>query len=126
MENNDSFIDDILSEWNGNTIDFDTYLKMNSDRNLIVDIYPFEIADPEKNWQVEIFYRKFLDKQISCREYLAHEQKYLQFMKHLWLYNATDVFYDLSFDRSFKKGLKSWRFTKKKQKAAKMPNVDSW
>ena len=106
MENKNCFIDDILSQWNSRSIDFDAYMDSYNDKNLIVDIYPFAIDDSEKNWQVEIFYRNFLDKTISRSMYLEHEQRYLRFIQLLWLYNSTDVFYDLRFHNYFRKGLK--------------------
>jgi hypothetical protein len=98
-----------------------------NDKNLIVDIYPFAIDDSEKNWQVEIFYRNFLDKTISRSMYLEHEQRYLRFIQLLWLYNSTDVFYDLRFHNYFRKGLKKRNPIKKNpQQSEEIQNIESW
>ena len=127
MENNKSFIDDILSQWNVQTTDLNTYINSYNDKNLIVDIHPFEITDLDKNWQVEIFYRKFLDKNISRSLYFDHEQRYLRFIKYLWLYNSTDVFYDLRFDNYFRKGLKRYNPIKKAIDVSdEVHNIASW
>ena len=127
MENKNSYIDDILSQWNLKSIDFDTYVESYDDKNLIVDIYPFEIENPEKNCQVEVFYRRFLDKNIPRNQYFDYEQRYLNFVKYLWMYNATDVFYDLLFDNYFRKGLKKYKTIRKKiQISEEIQNADSW
>lgn len=127
MENKNSFIDGILSEWNLKAIDFGTYIDSYNEKNLIVDIYPFAIDNPEKNWEVEVFYRKFLDKNISRSLYFSYEQRYLRFIKYLWLYNSTDVFYDLRFDNYFRKGVKKYNHIKRRQKTSEeLKNIDSW
>ena len=127
MENNNSFVDDILSKWNLKANSIDEYIDAYNDKNLIVDIYPYTINDLDKCWQMEIFYRKFRDKEISRNVYLNHEEKYLNFIKYLWLYNSTDIFYDLRFDNYFRKGLKKYSPLKKsKQISDKTENIESW
>lgn len=126
MENKRSFVDEILFEWGIQGITFDTYVESHSSKNLIVDIYPFTILNPEKNRQVEIFYSKLLSKTVSRKYYLDCEQKYINFIRYLWLYNDTDAFFDLHFDRYFRKGLKKRRGTRLSHASEELCNIDSW
>ena len=126
MENKRSFVDEILFEWGIQGITFDTYVDSHSSKNLIVDIYPFTILNPEKNRQVEVFYSKLLSKTVSRKYYLDCEQKYINFIRYLWLYNDTDAFFDLHFDRYFRKGLKKRRGTRLSHASEELCNIDSW
>ena len=126
MENNRSFVDEILTCWGIQGIDFDSYVNAYNSKNLIVDIFPFSVLDPEKFWQVEVFYGKLLDKTISPKCYFDYEGKYLRFIKFLWLYNVTDAFFDLNFDNYFRKGIKKHFKPKHPQASEELHNVDSW
>lgn len=120
--NNNSFFNDILFDWNTILIDEDIVDVM-LERGMIVDIYPFRIEDSEKNYQVEVFYRKFVEKNISKTSYLNYENKFLSFIKLLWIYNSTDVFYDLIFDKHFKKSLRKYRFKRCNQDSQIINNI---
>lgn len=130
MENKDNFAERILSEWScpkGDHIDMQDYIDRNADKCFIIDMFPYQIKDPEKNHQVEIFYRKFLDDDVSAAEFLNCETKYLDLIKNFWLYNQVEVCYDLQFAEYFRKGfLKRRSFRKTKRKYEIQENVTSW
>lgn len=77
----------------------------------MIDIFPYRILHPDKYDQVSIFYRKLLDREIRKKEFLYQEQKFIYFIKGLWLYNPVNISYDLHNKRYFQKGL-SKRFFK--------------
>lgn len=126
MENKRSFIDEILFQWGIQGVDFDTYLESYNDKNLIVDIYPFTVLSPQKFRQVAVFYGKFLDKTISKKCYFDCERKYLSFIRHLWLYNETDAFFDLYFDNYFRKGLRKQHGLKNCQASEELHDISDW
>ena len=127
MGSNDvnSFIRNILIEWNMVSESNDV-VEFMTEMGLIVDIYPFQIKDLEKSHQVEVFYRKFLDKDISRKTYLTYENNFLKFIKLLWTYNETNLFYDLAFDNYFLKAFKKICFTKKRKKSNTVNNISNW
>ncbi len=108
MESNEflTFTDCILTEWTGETHSFDAverYVEEHPDKSVIVDIFPDTIVDIDKYYQVSVFYRKWVDRDISGTTYLGNEKKYLDFVNILWLYNTVDICYDLSFSNYFRK-----------------------
>ena len=127
MGSNDfnSLISDIFNEWNLTPIHNDVVDFM-SDKGIVIDIYPFKITDLEKNHQVEVFYRKFLDRDIPKKTYLTCENKFLTFIKFLWIYNSTNVFYDLVFDNYFLKAIKKSFFFKQKHKSKIIHSISNW
>ena len=127
MENNknNAFINDILVTWGLTSANNDIVDQMH-DMGLVVDIHPFQIENPEKNYQVEVFYQKFLDGNISKDTYLNYENKFLNFVKLLWTYNVTDVLYDLFFDKHFLKAFKKNYFVQNKPKSQVINNISSW
>ena len=124
-DKNNAFINDILGAW-GWTPTNNDIVNLMRDMGLIIDIHPFQIENPEKNYQVEVFYRKFVDGDISKDTYLNYENKFLNFVKLLWTYNVTDVLYDLFFDKHFQKALKISYFVQSKRKSQVINNISSW
>ena len=132
MESNEflNFVDCVLEEWTGKAYSFDgieQYATEFPSKSVIVDIFPSIIADVDKYYQVSVFYRKWVDGEISKTTFLRHENNYVNFVKELWLYNTVDICYDLSFSNYFKKGEKRLKlFSKGKSTKAVKRDVKDW
>ena len=57
----------------------------------VLDIFPEIINDNEKYQSVEVFYQKVLDHCMKKQEFENIENRFLRFVKILWLYNETYV-----------------------------------
>ena len=106
MENKDAFLKNIFLKWNMNINGIDDYINRYTEQSLIIDIFPYRITNEEKNYQVEVFYKRYRDKEIKKKDFLNYENRYLDFVKLLWLYNDTDIFYELYLNNYFCKGIK--------------------
>lgn len=93
---NDNFIKSISMTWSEirNYDDIEIYAKKYPQRRFVIDIFPYRILHPDKYDQVSIFYRKLLDREIRKKEFLYQEQKFIYFIKGLWLYNPVNISYD--------------------------------
>ena len=68
---------------------FDFFLKHKGTK--VLDIFPKTINDNEKYRTVEVFYQKVLDHCMKKQEFENIENRFLYFVKVLWLYNETYV-----------------------------------
>ena len=68
---------------------FDFFLKHKGTK--VLDIFPKTINDNEKYRTVEVFYQKVLDHYMKKQEFENIENRFLYFVKTLWLYNETYV-----------------------------------
>ena len=68
---------------------FDFFLKHKETK--VLDIFPKTINDNEKYRTVEAFYQKVLDHCMKKQEFENIENRFLYFVKILWLYNETYV-----------------------------------
>lgn len=68
---------------------FDFFLKHKETK--VLDIFPKTINDNEKYRTVEVFYQKVLDHCMKKQEFENIENRFLYFVKVLWLYNETYV-----------------------------------
>lgn len=90
-KNCDVKMENLLNHFNiPNDIKITDYL-LNCPESYNLDIFPFVIKNHNKYRQVEIFYQKCLDGDLSKHVYENIEYKYHQFMKTLWLYNEVYV-----------------------------------
>ena len=110
MENSDllSFADTILTGWTGEYFNGDAIEKFvcnHPDKSMIIDIFPSTVTDPDKYYQVSVFYRKWVDNDTDKDTYRRYETQYLELIKSLWLYNTVDICYDLRFNHYFRKGM---------------------
>ena len=53
----------------------------------IISSFPGIIEDSEKYGQVNIFYQKYLDGEISKQQFESREKQFHDFVKTLWIYN---------------------------------------
>lgn len=74
-----------------NSID-DLFDKVLDAEGYNLDLFPFLISNAEKYNQVEVFFQKYLDGNLSKKEFLRNENKYHQLVKTLWLYNDVYTF----------------------------------
>ena len=132
MENNESlnFLSGIIEEWGGEKYAEDpvgTYADQYPTNSILIDVFPYTIKDPDKYHQVSIFYRKWIDRDITSRTYRSFEKRYLDFLKTVWLYNRVDMSYCLSFDNYFRKGSsKKWLFNHRVPIERTQRNVTDW
>ena len=128
MENNIDFVESIVEKWTQNKQknSLDIFCSENPDNTFVIDIFPDQIKDMEKCCQVEVFYKRLLDKEIDKDRYIQLERIFVEFIKYSWLYNSMDVFYDLCFDAYFGKGIKAMRGWKKGQKSDTIKSITSW
>lgn len=134
MESNEflTFVDQIITEWTGEKYHFDAderYAEQNPEKNIIIDIFPDTIVDVDKFYQVDIFYRKWIDGDISKEVFLENEKKYLNFINLLWLYNTVDISYNLYHNCYFRKGIKKYSYSSLfKRSSVKniQRNVNDW
>jgi hypothetical protein len=91
-------INDLLKCFNISILDDTEIIDFLSDNGeaFNLDLFPFIIDDYQKYNQVEIFYQRYLDGDLTKQEFETNEQKYHQFIKTLWLYN--DVYVQVAID----------------------------
>lgn len=61
------------------------------DNSSVIDIFPKRIQSNEKYTFVEVFYQKVLDKEIEVSKFENAENKFVELIKTLWLYNDVYV-----------------------------------
>ncbi len=120
MENKNSldFINDIIHKWVGDEYKYEedpvgTYIARYPDSCCVIDILPHIVKDLEKYHQVAVFYQKWVDRHIDGKCFLSYEERYIEFLKTLWLYNRVEMRYNLSFDNFFMKGYPKIRLRNK-------------
>lgn len=86
-------IDDIIRDFQLKNISKEEFFEniLECDRFYHLDLFPYFIKDYEKYSQVEVFYQKYLDGDMSKQEFEKHEQKFHQFVETLWMYNDVYV-----------------------------------
>lgn len=65
------------------------FKESDSDKFLLLDIFPKTIVDSNKYEQMNIFFQKYLDKTISKKIFLKEEEKFIRLITYLWAYNST-------------------------------------
>lgn len=68
----------------------DSFLE--SDKTFCISLFPDLIKDIVKYNQVEIYYQKYLDREITKEEFFDSERKFWELLKSFWIYNDTYVF----------------------------------
>lgn len=121
MENS-KFIINVLKGW-GMQCDVEyeadnveLFVEKNPEKSIIIDVFPYVIQDGCKYDQVSVFYKKLKDGDISKKEYLYLENKYVDFIKLLSLYNEIDISFNLCYSNYFLKNLskrKDLKYTEK-------------
>lgn len=61
------------------------------DNSSVIDIFPERIHSNEKYSFVEIFYQRVLDKEVELSKFECVENKFVELIKTLWLYNDVYV-----------------------------------
>ena len=61
------------------------------DNSSVIDIFPERIHSNEKYSFVEMFYQRVLDKEIELSKFECVENKFVELIKTLWLYNDVYV-----------------------------------
>ena len=61
------------------------------DNSSVIDIFPERIHSNEKYSFVEMFYQKVLDKEVELSKFECVENKFVELIKTLWLYNDVYV-----------------------------------
>lgn len=95
------------------------------EQTFCLSLFPNLITDVAKYNQVEIFYQRYLDNEISKQEFLHSEQKFLELLKNFWLYNDTYIFIENDYNEII--GSSYWKrnigeFIKSKSLIAKIAN----
>lgn len=107
----DFLISNIIMSWDDGLKEYDieTYMKKFPNRHSVIDIFPYVISDSNKYDNVSVFYQKFLDGDIDKKEYFKYEERFINFIKLVWLYNDIDICYNFYLNRRFKKGFSRYK-----------------
>ena len=76
--------------FNESTDNIFEYIIENND-SIVLDLFPRNIKDSKKYQSVEVFYQKVLDHNMKKRKFEEIENRFMNFIKTLWLYNETYV-----------------------------------
>jgi len=60
--------------------------------DFLIDIFPNKVDDYLKYNQIEIFFQKFLNRDISKKAFIDEEEKFIRFFIYLWSLNNTFAF----------------------------------
>lgn len=103
------FLKQILLDWeipNINEDVYDNFFDLNHNNGFFISYYPKRIESVEKFVSTEIFWQRYLDKEISFEDVNKVENNIINFINTLWNYNTVDLEYfreDYFNEKDFKK-----------------------